>query len=222
HYTAAAEKTATEEYLGLNHGRVVPLGVNVNGSKHGDSVARYFPLLEREPYVLVVSRLHPKKGLDELIDAFKSLNDQRWRLVIAGDGPSEYFDFLKSRANGSEKITFTGWVEGKQKEALIRGASLFALPSRHENFGLSVVEAMACGVPVLVTPQVNLAREIRDAEAGWSVSPKDLRDGLAGVIANDEERLKRGKAAYEFAKRYSWDKVATDLTDFYKEVLLRS
>lgn len=219
HYTAAAEKTATEEYLGMNHGRVVPLGVNLNGSNHEDSVANYFPLLADNPYVLVVSRLHPKKGLDQLIDAFHGFENRRWRLVLAGDGPSDYVAFLKAKARGSERIVFTGWVEGKQKEALMRGASLFALPSRQENFGLSVVEAMACGVPVLVTPGVNLAREIESAEAGWLVNLKDLSNELAAVIGNEGERLRRGKAAYEFAKRYSWEKVATDLTDFYREIV---
>ena len=219
HYTAAAEKSATEAHLGLNHGRVVPLGVKLSGSEQEDSVANYFPGLDQKPYVLVVSRLHPKKGLDVLIDAFKSLKDQRWRLVIAGDGSRDYSACLKEKASRSEGIVFTGWVEGKRKEALMRGASLFALPSRHENFGLSVVEAMACGVPVLVTPNVNLAPEIESAEVGWVVSQKNLGDGLVAVMENDEERLRRGKAAYEFAKRYSWEKVATDLTDFYREII---
>ena len=222
HYTTDAEKAATEAYLGMNHGRVVPLGVNLNGLTHEDSVATYFPELVQGPYVLTLSRLHPKKGLDDLIDAFRCLKDQRWCLVIAGDGPPEYLRVLKEKARGSERIVFTGWVEGKRKEALMRGASLFVLPSRHENFGLSVVEAMACGVPVLVTPQVNLASEIRSAEAGWVTDFSGLKEGLAAVVRDDAERTRRGRAAYEFAKRYSWDKVATDLTDFYKEILKRS
>jgi glycosyltransferase involved in cell wall biosynthesis len=219
HYTAAAEKTATEKYLGLNHGRVVPLGVEVNGS---DPVPGQVRLPVQDPYVLVVSRLHPKKGLDHLIDAFNSLANQKWQLVIAGDGPRDYLDYLKQKARQSERIVFTGWVEGHQKEALLRGASLFALPSRQENFGLSVVEAMACGVPVLVTPHVNLATEIHGAGAGWIVDLNELSEGLATAIEDDGERLKRGKAAYEFSKRYSWDKVAMDLTDLYREILKRA
>ena len=221
HYTAAAEKTATEAYLGMNHGYVVPLGVNLNGSTHDDSVANYFPELAREPYILSLSRLHPKKRLDELIEAFQSLGDQRWRLVIAGDGPADYLSFLNQKARGSERISFTGWVEGKRKEALMRGASLFVLPSRHENFGLTVVEAMACGVPVMVTPQVNLAREIDSAQAGWVVAFKELSNGLAVVMEDNGERLRRGKIAYEYAKRYSWAKVGTDLADFYRQILER-
>lgn len=219
HYTAAAEKTATEEYLGMNHGRVVPLGVNLNGTNHGDAVANYFPLLADEPYVLVVSRLHPKKGLDNLIDAFHGLEHPRWRLVIAGDGPPDYVNFLQAKARRSERIVFTGWVEGKAKEALMRDASVFALPSRQENFGLSVVEAMACGVPVLVTPGVNLAREISIAEAGWVADFYGLKDELAVVLRDETERARRGKAAYEFAKRYSWEKVGRDLADFYTDIV---
>ena len=222
HYTAAAEKTATEEYLRMNHGRVVPLGVNVNGSEHDDSVANYFPELAREPYVLALSRLHPKKNLDGLIEAFHSLKEQRCRLVIAGEGPGEYLSFLRDKARGSERISFTGWVEGKQKEALMRCASLFVSPSRQENFGLSMLEAMACGVPVLVTSQVNLAREIHSAEAGWVVELEDLSNGLAVVMASERERMTRGKVAYEFAKRYSWEKVGTDLADLYREIIKRS
>lgn len=216
HYTAAAEKTATEKYLGLNHGCVIPLGVQVNGAPDSDL------LRKQDPYILSLSRLHPKKGLDQLIDAFDSLNDQRWRLIVAGDGPRDYVELLKAKARNSPRIVFTGWVHGKEKEELIRGASLFALSSRHENFGLSLVEAMACGVPALVTPHVNLAAEIQNAEAGWVVDFRGLKDALESVISDEAERLKRGRAAYEFSKRFSWDNVATDLTDLYKEVLSRT
>ena len=222
HYTAAAEKSATQAYLRMNHGRVVPLGVNLNGSTYDDSASNYFPELAREPYVLSLSRLHPKKRLDELIDAFRSVKDQRWRLVIAGDGPADYSTFLKEKARGSERIVFTGWVEGKQKETLMRGASLFVLPSQQENFGLSVVEAMASGVPVLLTPQVNLAQEIRIAKAGWVADFSGLKDGLTAAMEDEAERLRRGRCAFEFAKRFSWERVGRDLADLYKDVVSKS
>src|SRR5690242_17904818 len=90
HYTAAAEKRATEEYLGLNHGRVIPLGVKVNGLAARNRAAS-------DPYVLVLSRLHPKKNIEVLIDAFKSLSRGDWRLVIAGDGPCDYVAALRER-----------------------------------------------------------------------------------------------------------------------------
>jgi glycosyltransferase involved in cell wall biosynthesis len=214
HYTAAAEKEATESYLGLNHGRVIPLGVDLNGSNRTSRSATHPP----NPYILSLSRLHAKKGLESLIDVFKAREPDAWRLVIAGDGPPEYVSSLKAKAGGSERIVFTGWVEGERKEKLLRGASLFALPSYQENFGLSALEAMACGVPVLVTPEVNLAPEIEAAKAGWIVERENLGRGLDGLLADVTDRTNRGKAALEFARRYSWDKTATELIKLYEEV----
>ena len=62
---------------------------------------------------------------------------------------------------------FVGWLEGDRKYAALKDASLLAMPSYQENFGISLIEAMACGVPVLVSPHVNLAPEIEKAGAGW-------------------------------------------------------
>lgn len=214
HYTAFAEKEATEKYLGLNHGRVIALGVEAKPDPNGFRTTD----CPSNPYVLSLSRLHPKKGLDVLIDAFLSREHDTWRLVIAGDGPSEYVEFLKQKAGNSERIVFAGWVEGERKEELLRGASLFALPSYQENFGLSALEAMAHGVPVLVTPEVNLAQEIEAANAGWVLARDKFEQGLDGLLADPEDLRTRGKAAYEFAKSYSWEKTAADLIDLYEEV----
>lgn len=213
HYTAQAEKQATESYLRLNHGRVIALGVEVSkATNQKNSVS---------PYVLVLSRLHPKKGLDLLIDAFLSLAIDPWRLVIAGEGERDYVAYLKAKAGNSERIVFTGWVDGEQKDALLSGASLLALPSRQENFGFSVMEAMACGVPVLLSPHVNLAQEIEQAKTGWIA---DLEKGalakrLAEILRDEAEREKRGLAAQLFSQQYSWEKTVTGLTALYREVI---
>ena len=222
HYTATAEKEATENYLNINHGRVIPLGVEVVDTSNANGLAEWFPTLAQQRYVLVLSRLDPKKGLDILIEAFVSLARRPqfcgWRLVISGDGLREYVSLLKEKAANSHRILFTGWVEGEQKEALLRNASLLALPSRQENFGFSVLEAMARGVPVLLSPQVNLAPEIEAANAGWVVDRDELTGGVAAALDDDVGRDRRGKAAYAFAQRYSWQKTAADLIDLYNEV----
>ena len=212
HYTAVGEKTATEESLGINHGRVIALGVEVNAS----SLAKKAP---RHKYVLLLSRLDPKKNVEILIDAFKLLRDDAWHLVIAGDGSRDYVASLKQRADDSQKITFTGWVEGEQKEALLRDASLFVLPSSQENFGLSVMEAMARGDPVLVSPHVNLAHEIVAANAGWVVELAQLSEGLATALENESERARRGKAAFQFSKQYSWERTAKELKELYQQIV---
>jgi len=219
HYTAVGEKTATEESLGINHGRVIALGVEVKGSTQMKKAADYFPVLAGRSYVLLLSRLDPKKNVEGLIDAFKSLKDDFWRLVIAGDGSRDYVSSLKLRAAGLEKIIFTGWVEGERKEGLLRDAALFALPSRQENFGLSVMEAMARGVPVLVSPHVNLAPEIEAANAGWVIDLDGLKSGLPAVIDDEAERTKRGKAAEQLSRQYSWQRTATELIDLYGQLV---
>lgn len=220
HYTTVTEKTATEEYLRLNHGRVIPLGVDVNGSAKHDGIAAHFPALANHSYVLVLSRLHPKKGLEDLIEAFKSLRKSSWRLVIAGDGPPDYVAALKQKASSHpEEIIFTGWVSGELKDALLRNASLLALPSRHENFGLCVLEAMAHGVPVIVSPHVNLASEIEAADAGWVVDLDALARGLAMVLDDESGRRRRGHAAYQFAQQYSWQRTAMELAELYEQIL---
>ena len=222
HYTAEAEKEATEKFLGMNHGRVIPLGVDAGEATPGNDLTQSFPALADQRYVLVLSRLDPKKGLDVLIESFVSLVRRpefgSWRLVIAGDGPREYVDALKKKAANSHRIIFTGWVEGEAKEALLRNASLLALPSLQENFGFSVLEAMARGVPVLLSPQVNLAREIDAADAGWIAERDELTAGLAAALAHEGERARRGKAAHVFAQGYSWKKTAADLIDLYEEI----
>jgi len=218
HYTSEAEKRATESSLGLNHGKVIPLGVETaSGNSNGKPVS--------DPYVLVLSRLHPKKGLDVLIDAFLSLVQRaefaQWRLVLAGDGPVEYVSTLKEKVRASSQITFTGWLDGDEKNAVLKGASLLVLPSHQENFGLSVMEALAQSVPVLVSPNVDLAAEIAAANAGW-IAPIDktaLEERLAEALADKEELANRGRAGQQLSQKYSWENAARELVDLYRAII---
>ena len=218
HYTSEAEKLSTEASLGLNHGKVIPHGVEVvSNSATGRT---------RDPYVLVLSRLHPKKGLDVLVDAFLSLLEMpqfaEWRLVIAGDGPVEYLSMLKAKAGSrKDKIVFTGWIDGDEKNAVLGGASLLVLPSRQENFGLCVMEAMAQSVPVLVSPNVNLAGEIAAANAGW-IAPLDkiaLAEKFAEALSDRDELTRRGLAGLQLAQKYSWENSARQLADLYRTLI---
>jgi glycosyltransferase involved in cell wall biosynthesis len=222
HYTSEVEKLSTERHLGLNHGRVIALGIDTNSNGHG---ARIFP----EPYVLVLSRLHPKKGLDVLIDAFLSLLQKekltKWKLVIAGDGPGDYVSKLKAMASAQpDRIVFTGWLDEAKKHAMLAGASLLALPSYQENFGLCVMEALAHSVPVLVSPNVNLATEIVAANAGWvaAINKDALAAKLAEALSDDDELGKRGRAGRQLSQKYSWENSAKELIDLYTELITRS
>lgn len=215
HYTSPAEKTATEDWLGINHGKVIPLGIDAPATNG----------VHRDPYVLVLSRLHPKKGLDVLIDAFVTLTRQRefdrWQLVIAGDGPVEHVALLKQRAVAAQgRIVFSGWLDGEKKEQMLSHASLLALPSYQENFGLCVMEALARSVPALVSPHVNLASEIETRNAGW-IAPVEtvaLSQTLAAALRDTDELAKRGRAGKLLSLRYSWEVVADQLADLYTDI----
>ena len=222
HYTSEVEKLSTEGLLGLNHGKVIALGIDTNSNGNHE---RMFPA----PYVLVLSRLHPKKGLHVFIDAFLSLVPKRefanWRLVIAGDGQPDYVAKLKTAASvAPDRIVFTGWLEEDKKHEALSGASLLALPSYQENFGLCVMEALGHSVPVLVSPNVNLAAEIVSANAGWvaAVDKDALAGKLAEALSDDDELRKRGRAGKELSQRYSWENVATGLIELYEEILTQS
>lgn len=217
HYTSEVEKLSTEGHLELNHGKVIALGIDPNNSKSNGSTFA-------EPYVLVLSRLHPKKGLDVLIDAFLELVQAekfaRWRLVLAGDGQADYVARLKASAR-SDRIVFTGWLEEDQKHAVIAGASLLALPSHQENFGLCVMEALAHAVPVLVSPNVNLAAEIVSANAGWvaAVDKDALAGKLSEALSDENELVKRGRAGQQLSQKYSWENTAEELISLYRSIL---
>lgn len=210
HYTSQTEQSGTETLLGVNHGKVIPLGIEPG--KRGRNAS--------DRYVLVLSRLHPKKGLEVLIDAFQDERFADWKLVIAGDGPTDYVSSLKRRASVSNRIVFAGWLDGEQKEAMLSGASLLALTSYQENFGLCVMEALARSVPVLVSPHVNLADEVAAANAGWiaPVERSSLAATLADALSDDAELSRRGRAGKLLSEKYSWERVASDLEKLYTEI----
>jgi glycosyltransferase involved in cell wall biosynthesis len=221
HYTAQTEKTAAERLLGMNHGHVIPLGIDaITTPNNGARTER-----SQRPYVLVLSRLHPKKGLDVLIDAFSAITTrpefEQWQLIVAGDGPADYVRLLKQKAAAARgRIVFTGWLDGPRKEEMLSNASLLALPSYQENFGLCVIEALARSVPVLISPHVNLAGEIESAKAGWiaEVESTTLATTLAHALGDAGELSKRGRAGKLLSQNYSWERVAGNLAQLYGEI----
>ncbi len=222
HYTTRAEQQLAETAQPwLPRGVVIPLGVD-------DGL---FEAAERpdpaQPYVLAMSRLDPKKGIDLLIRAFHNVGARpsgaRWRLVIAGDGKGSDVNLLKALAASgpaAARIVFPGWVEGPRRASWLRRASLFALPSAQENFGIALGEAMACGVPVVVTPGVNLASEVAATEAGWAVerSVEALAAALHAAVADGSERARRGLAARKLAEGFRWAAIGQALAAFYRSL----
>lgn len=222
HYASAREKKLSEVALRLNHGLVIPLGIDFeldpktalaeqNGARHDSS----------RPYVLVLSRLQPTKGIDVLLEAFLNARaDERlanWQLVIAGDGSPSYVAALKrtvQERGAGDAVLLTGWLNEEAKSRALAGASLLALPSHHESFGLCVAEAMAQGIAVLVSPQVGIAPDVDAAGAGWlsAVETKALTETLRVALGNADELRRRGAAGQVLARKFSYHNVVEMLT----------
>jgi len=224
HYTSDAERTLAERALGwLPRGVVVPLGIDddcfVPAGAPGRTAA---------PYVLALSRLHPKKGIELLIEAFHAIAGDaatsEWTLVIAGDGDRSYVSGLERLAASgpaSGRISFRGWVSGGERIRLVADARLFALPSQQENFGLAVAEAMAGGVAVMISPEVNLAADVAAHNAGWIV-PRERDAWVAALrtaLASPDEIERRGRRARILAEHFHWPAVGRELAVMYDAVM---
>jgi glycosyltransferase involved in cell wall biosynthesis len=228
HYTSDEEKRLAETELKLSAGVVVPNGLDLSFiNRRTEPCGAPLSEVGDSPYILALSRIHPKKGFELLIESFAALKKSglfgSWRLVFAGAGDAAYVDQLKTLArrrglNGD--ALFVGWLEGDRKYAALKDASLLAMPSYQENFGISLIEAMACGVPVLVSPHVNLAPEIEKAGAGWvaALGEDMLKNALAEALGNEQERWRRGNNGRDLAGSYAAAKVATRLIELYRDL----
>jgi glycosyltransferase involved in cell wall biosynthesis len=220
HYTSDEERIDAEQLFGLSDGVVIPLGI--------DPALLAEPALaaadrEHDRFVLVLSRIHPKKNLEALIEAFVDARRERpdWRLVIAGDGDPGYVRSLHRLVldrGATAHVTFAGWIDGAEKRALVRRASVFALASLHENFGISVVEALAAGVPAFLSRQVHLAAAVETAGAGWVVGSDvdSLRSGFMAALGNPADRESKARAARELARQFTWPIVGAELQRLYR------
>jgi glycosyltransferase involved in cell wall biosynthesis len=128
------------------------------------------PLLKGKEYWLFLSRIHPKKGIDLLIEAYNQLiaeNHYLPELVIAGPTDSEYAQQMVKMAGNNNHIHFSGMLLGDAKWGAFYGCELYVLPSHQENFGIAIVEAMACKKPVVITKNINIWWEIEAGNGGW-------------------------------------------------------
>ncbi len=169
-----------------------------------------FPQLENKKLLLFLSRIHVKKGADLLIEAFAQLvaetaatsqgeSSANLHLVMAGPDSQGLQAQLQAQAETlgvAERITWTGMLQGELKWGAFRAAAAFALPSHQENFGIVVAEALACGVPVLISDKVNIWREIAADKVGW-VAPDTLegtRSNLSNWLHASDDEIARMRA----------------------------
>lgn len=140
------------------------------------------PALTAKSYILFISRIHEKKGVDILLSAYKKVKKENAALpalIIAGPGlDSDYGKKMIDASLTATDVHFINMLAGDAKWGAFYGCEAFILPSHQENFGIAVAEALACGKPVLITDKVNIWREITDCNAGFASN-----DDEAGIIS---------------------------------------
>lgn len=190
---------------------------------------RKCPQLGDNPYLLFLSRIHEKKGVDLLIRVYKTLleesgkkNSSLPKLVIAGPGLQTAFGQKIQRMVSQSLLLrpfvfFPGMLDGDAKWGAFHGCEAFVLPSHQENFGIAVVEALACGRPVLISGQVNIWQEI-EAEGGGLVAPDSLEgtrqmlQTWKGKSAEEKGLIAKG-ALNSFEKKFSIGPAAKQLLE---------
>lgn len=227
HYTSELEREISAPYAGSAPARVVPLGVSLDSLEnlpHREVFHAAFPATAGKRIVLFLSRLHEKKGLDLLVPAFAAVRQTApdLHLVIAGpdDGVMARTRDAVRAHNLDADVTFTGMVTGELKLAAFSAAACFVLPSYSENFGIAVVEAMAAGLPAIISDQVNIHRDI--GGQGAVVVPCDtaaLTKAISDMVSDPVRMRAMGIEARATARRlYDWPNVAQSLEKLYGEV----
>jgi glycosyltransferase involved in cell wall biosynthesis len=174
-------------------------------------------------YVLFLSRISWKKGLDRLITAWQSVPDVP--LVIAGNDDEGYQPGLERQVRSlgiANRVHFVGPVSDAHKWALYERAEAFVLPSYSENFGNAVAEAMAMGCPVALTPEVGIAPLVESTGAGIVASgnPPDFAAAVRNLLSDPRLRRQMGARGVEAARAHlSWSAVAAQTEDLYRKVL---
>ena len=224
HYTTGEECRLAHANTVNRHGCIVPLGIQLDlfdNLPRPDVLRARYPKIGSRRVVLFLGRLSFKKGVDIAIRAFSEIIRERDDVFLVIAGPD---DGMRAKAEGliaecgiSERSLFTGMVIGDEKRMVLGGSDIFVLPSQSENFGISVVEAAASGIPVVISDRVNIWREFHEAGAGLVAAPTatDFAQRLRVLLDNPSDAVEMGRRGTEFARRLSWDALAPQYEAMY-------
>jgi len=189
-----------------------------------------FPELRGKRLATFLGRIHEKKGCDLLIQAFASVlaSDPDWHLLICGPdqlGLQSTLQAMAERLSISNRITWAGSVSGELKWGALRASEIFVLPSHQENFGIVVAEALACGLPVLISSQINIWHEVEQDGAG--IVAKDDVKGTCTMLKTWLEMSSQQKADMRkntrqcFLRRFEIHNAAITLIDVLTKVVAK-
>jgi glycosyltransferase involved in cell wall biosynthesis len=223
HFTTATEREqAAWHGLELRHRAfIVPPPVLIGDVARSEEAAR-----GAEPMVLFLSRLNPVKSVETLLAAWPRVVRDRpdARLVIAGKGDPEYEGRLRALAP-RDGVEFVGFADEETKRRLFARATVFVLPSHHENFGVAVVEALGAGLPVVITPEVQIASVVEEHGLGVVAerSPAAIATALSRVLSDVALQRHCGEAGPRVVRElFSLSTVSAQLMSMYRTMLTSS
>lgn len=228
HATSRAEADEVRRLVGpAARVEVIPNGVDATAFDLPPA-PRVLPAAGGRPVILFLGRLHPKKGLTDLLLPALARLGQGAFLAVAG-GPDDHAPGYEAEVRRTveqlglaDRVALLGPVAPAERWALLDGAAVFALPSRSENFGIAVAEAMARGVPVVVTDGVQAADHVTAAGAGRVVpqTVEAVAGALAGLLADPAGRAEAGARAKAYARaEFDWDRIAGRIASLYEELV---
>lgn len=204
----------------IPNGVVLPTGEDLDRRERARRLG--WPPADR--YLLFLSRIHPKKGLDFLLDVFSRIDHDSGciRLIIAGPDQHEYARQIRQQASAhvnADQIHFVGEVLGEEKNLTFGAADLFVLPSSSENFGIVVLEAMAAGTPVMVTETTPWS-VVNDRSAGYCLplNREQFVTAINAVLSDSEKLREMGQSARSIAEEYSWEAIARENLECYRQL----
>jgi glycosyltransferase involved in cell wall biosynthesis len=228
HFLNSEEYDESRSYCVTNHPFVLPNGVFAEYFENlpdKTQLSRTYPELQGKVIALFLGRLHPKKGFDLLLPAFaQAVNScPRLHLLVAGPDQGGYKAVLEAQIRQLgilSHVTFLGMVSGEHKLEAFASADFFVLPSHQEGDSVALKEAMACGLPVLITPACHFP-EVHQESAGIVVpSNKQAWQRALVLLYGDKKlRIMMGQRAFRLVlERYTWDKVVPQLLDVYLRI----
>jgi len=177
--------------------------------------------------VLFLSRIHPKKGLDLLIPAFAQVVARRpgVKLHLVGPDENEYLAQVRSWIAAyrlEDHVICSGMLLGQEKLRAYQHCTLFVLPSYSENFGIVVIEAMACGKPVVISDRVNIYREVAQAGAGLvtACDANDIAQAIVTLLADPARAREMGRRGRKLVEeKFTWERAAAEMLAMYRQIV---
>ena len=215
HATAQMEADNIKALGFLNPIVIIPNGIDL-------SEVKKIKITYGTKKIIFLSRIHPKKGIELLLEAWRLFDTKDWSLEIAGDGEDSYVTILRESAQDLHNVTFVGPKYGEDKWDFLRSADVMVLPTFSENFGIVVAESLAVGVPVITTHGTPW-EDLENNSCGWWIdcSAVHLESTLVNAINTPIEQLKvmgaNGRKLIE--KKYDIKAVASNIAELYKQIV---